>query len=594
MIKNILSAFCIFGSVCSFAQPVYSSLLKDIFTAHRSSLTEDASDYFEIGKTNGKLVFRAASDYVNPTTDTTNKNYELFVSDGTEAGTMLLKDIYPSGSSFPNSFFTFRDKVYFSANTGGQDGEGMWVTDGTNAGTTLVKNVRFRAFYNNLQHPNAIEIDPQHFIFAADSTYINTNLYISDGTPEGTYTIKDFNPTGIVSMTSHAAPGHFTPVANGKVVFSASTDALGREIYVTDGTAAGTFLLKDINPGTGDFLKFSDGFTHFHSDGQRAYFFANDGVNGAELWVSDGTVDGTVLLKDINPGTAGSLRSLTGLATINGITFFMAKTDANGSELYKTDGTANGTSLVTDFRPGSFSGIGNYIAALNGKLIFTGSPDGLEFYMYALDPASSTPEKIQFLYRYSAASQEIPYGPNFIQSNIFCDKLFYNGYNATGVLPSFVLGVTDGTAEGSGLILEEFPNPNYTSLAVSFWGSSFIELNEELFYRGRDAQSGWELYKIPVCAPFNAVITEVEEPTNTSTDDVRVFPNPSQNRFTVEIPAGQKSGGLTLTDLSGKVILTEKMTENRKLIEHQLPAGIYILSFRNTELTAVQKLVISR
>ena len=58
-------------------------------------------------------------------------------------------------------------------------------------------------------------------------------------------------------------------------------------------------LVKDINPGTsgssaGNLTAFED----------RLYFVADDGVNGEELWVSDGTTEGTTLLKDINPGTA--------------------------------------------------------------------------------------------------------------------------------------------------------------------------------------------------------------------------------------------------------------------------------------------------
>jgi len=36
------------------------------------------------------------------------------------------------------------------------------------------------------------------------------------------------------------------------------------------------------------------------------YFRADDGMHGAELYSSDGTAEGTKLVKDINPGTASS------------------------------------------------------------------------------------------------------------------------------------------------------------------------------------------------------------------------------------------------------------------------------------------------
>lgn len=57
------------------------------------------------------------------------------------------------------------------------------------------------------------------------------------------------------------------------------------------------YLVADINTtaGTG-----SSAMT-FSELGGIAYFTADDGVNGYELWRSDGTAEGTYLLKDINP-----------------------------------------------------------------------------------------------------------------------------------------------------------------------------------------------------------------------------------------------------------------------------------------------------
>src|ERR1700727_405934 len=86
-----------------------------------------------------------------------------------------------------------------------------------------------------------------------------------------------------------------------KVLFNADDGTHGYELWVTDGTAAGTSLV-DINPVAGDS---SPGDITALGNGE-ALFDANDGTHGFELWVTDGTSAGTSLVTDINPGSGGS------------------------------------------------------------------------------------------------------------------------------------------------------------------------------------------------------------------------------------------------------------------------------------------------
>ena len=60
-------------------------------------------------------------------------------------------------------------------------------------------------------------------------------------------------------------------------------------------------MVLDINPST-----LSSNPSEMVAIGSTTYFTADDGVHGVELWKSDGTAAGTVLVKDINPGSAGS------------------------------------------------------------------------------------------------------------------------------------------------------------------------------------------------------------------------------------------------------------------------------------------------
>ena len=112
---------------------------------------------------------------------------------------------------------------------------------------------------------------------------------MTDGTAEGTTLLKDINEGSASSF-----PRSFTQLGD-RLVFTAGDDTNGQELWVTDGTAEGTTLLKDINEGSASSSPFD--FTQL---GDRLVFTATDHTNGRELWVTDGTAEGTTLLKDIN------------------------------------------------------------------------------------------------------------------------------------------------------------------------------------------------------------------------------------------------------------------------------------------------------
>ena len=130
---------------------------------------------------------------------------------------------------------------------------------------------------------------------------------------------------------------------------SANDGTSGLELWKSDGTAAGTVLVADINPGTDSSVPFY--FTELNG---AVYFAANDGTTGFELRKSDGTAAGTVLVADINPGTDSS--SPETFAVFNGALYFAARDVTNGKELWRSDGTAGGTVLFKDFCPGPCDG----------------------------------------------------------------------------------------------------------------------------------------------------------------------------------------------------------------------------------------------
>jgi ELWxxDGT repeat protein len=141
----------------------------------------------------------------------------------------------------------------------------------------------------------------------------------------------------------------------GGVVYFVGFDPFGAsgavELWRTDGTAAGTFRLKDIYTSEtiaiGDFPAYSLATT-----GDRLYFTPLDPVVGSELWVTDGTREGTRLVRDIVPGELSSGPGFTPMAAVGGRVFFGANDGVRGHELWVSDGTAAGTVMVADLFPG--------------------------------------------------------------------------------------------------------------------------------------------------------------------------------------------------------------------------------------------------
>jgi len=182
--------------------------------------------------------------------------------------------------------------------------------------------------------------------FEADDGVHGSELWVSDGTEAGTYMVLDFEPGQV------GGEPEVLPCAN-EMAFFLIFRELGRaDLFRSDGTASGTQYLNAYMPYYGDALGIDNILYFVGADPGNHY---ND-----ELWKSDGTIEGTLRVKDILPGPNGSGPWL--FTEVNGLLYF-----STGSGLWKSDGTDAGTILVG---PGVHA---FELANVNGKVFLEGT-----------------------------------------------------------------------------------------------------------------------------------------------------------------------------------------------------------------------------
>jgi len=241
----------------------------------------------------------------------------------TEGGTGLaIRRVFTS-SVRPVELTAFNNSLFFY---GGSNSRGLFKTNGTNVGAELV--LRKDGVRNLTLVGNTL-------FFSADDSVNGWELWKSDGTKNSL--VKD-----IKSFNQDSSPSQLTAVGN-TLYFTADDGVNGRELWKSDGTTAGTILVKDINP-----VSINSNPSQLTAVGNTLYFVADDGVNGFELWKSDGTEAGTILVKNIRPGASisNALENPRYLTAVGNTLYFVADDGVNGRELWKSDGTEAGTVLV--------------------------------------------------------------------------------------------------------------------------------------------------------------------------------------------------------------------------------------------------------
>ena len=380
--------------------------------------------------------------------------YEFWRSDGTAAGTMMLKDICPGADdTFKTNYATLGAQLVFVADDCAT-GKELWITDGTTAGTRRLKDI----------NPGAYASNPEYFVIAGSTLFFSAtsgttqSLWKSNGTAEGTTSIDIYGTPvaalgslliyttyessvcrlkalsgGTITDLAAVCPEDFRAVAGtSSIYFTATTNAAGKEIWVSNGTAAGTHMLADLNPGA----QGSEASQLTIGPANQLYFSANNGSYGRELWWTDG-VSAPIMLKDMNAGTGSSDPS--SLTMWNNILFFTAY---NGTqvELWRHS-FPGGVVLVKDLTP--TAGVSSYpawLTATSAGLFFTARDDTHARALYKTDGSSGG---TLFIKDFSALGQEVS-----SLTALGAGVLFLGNDGSSGGEPWF----SDGTSAGTAMI----------------------------------------------------------------------------------------------------------------------------------------------
>ena len=305
---------------------------------------------------NNKIVFnpRYAESFLGGI-----EPYVIDLNNASNSG--VLKDINISNDSNPTDLTVFAGSIFFAAKTNSTNTD-MYKSNGLTSGTSVFLNAT-NGFPNT--SPANFKVLGNSMIFTAFTVQYGNGLYKTTGA------------TGNWSFLANAAYSNNLKVIDNLIYFSGNDGTNGQELWRTDGTVAGTYMVRNINVSGNsnprDFIKI----------GNLVYFVAegNNNTGGAEIWKTDGTQAGTQLVKEVN--TNGSSEP-TFLTAYNGTLYFVANDGIHGREIWTSNGTDAGTYIV-ELNVGGTGSDPSHLTVLNDELFFAadaGDGSGKELWAY--------------------------------------------------------------------------------------------------------------------------------------------------------------------------------------------------------------------
>ncbi|MCF6284777.1 MAG: hypothetical protein L3K26_06280, partial [Candidatus Hydrogenedentes bacterium] len=456
---------------------------------------------------------------------------ELWRTDGTEEGTTRVKHFLtdPKNDSGLYEIVGHTEEQMFLVIGTKNASKMLWTSNGTTVGTWELP------LQDSIQHPTFQDFH---------GTISNGELYFGAQWPDGTFRVAHTDRiTGKARAlhTMRSIPTTFFALGSGAVLFSGDSEAFGAELWISHGTPESTYLLKDIYPGTessnvGQFYLFR------HTSEDQILFAATSAKYGCELWRTDGTPEGTKLWYDLLPGGGSSNPSR--MHSRGNALSFVAVNDTMGKELWKYRGDKTPHMVVSDIRPGQTSSH-PYALCMNrlGDLVFSAKDGDDDEELWVLDGDSDVAKRLADInpgptpsYPYytvsikgcvvMAATSAVEgrelwilqeNGTVELLADIYTDnsvnpsstprsitpagKLLY--FAANDIVHGLELWCSDGTRSGTRMVKDIFPE------RASSNPSELTTVGKQLFFVAEDGNHGYELWRSDGTTPGTAMLREI-------------------------------------------------------------------------------------
>jgi len=449
--KKIYISLLIAVSAYFQAQNVLNTQLNEINFGSGSSP-------YNLTKLNDLIVFAASRN--------ANEGLEPWVYNSTIQRSTLLKDIFVgqnSGIPANSKFVKINNKIYFLAQQN-YSGYQIWETDGTPYGTIKKQDIN-----SNYSIEEFVAVGNKIFY------YQNKELWVFDTVANNLSLLKTFEYTsGTMKLE----------VFNNQLFLAANDGISGKEIWKSDGTVAGTTLLKDIATGNGNSI--SNDFKILTLNNGKFYFIANT-ATGYQLYESNGTTSGTVSLMPVQ-----SIGELNGASAGNYFVFVGFDSANGGMEPWISDGTVSGTKLLKDILPGNSSSMAinnSKFFKVNNKIYFDSSYNGINqlYGNYVWETDGTSTGTVLF----NTPTNNVLYGVSSDAQHLILTKP--NEWNR--------FWVTNGN---SAQMFE------MTALGMTA-SNGVLDFNSKLYLAGTSAKHGMELYSLNPLTQETTLVSDISK-----------------------------------------------------------------------------------
>lgn len=539
---------------------------------YENANSSGGSYFYSPQELNNKLFYFGSDEYgVGP-----------MLSDGSVAGTKKINENITvqinSGSSYVKNIPNIKvnDKIYFPCTINSSDLE-LCVSDGTAAGTHQVKDINPNGSGLTYDTPYFFKLGLNKFLFKAnDGT--GEKLWVSDGTNAGTSVVSSY-----VSSNEKYAK------LNNTTFFTSYDNTLNKAVLMsTDGTQANTSIFHDFGAKRNivSVLGSTDNKFFCLVYNQIDYWTSN-----YEVWISDGTMNGTVMLKAFSNPHYSNPGFNTNVAMHNNKLYFYACAE-NQSNLtlhapYVSDGTVIGTHKISneEFANGSYPAYpysSSFIASCSDKVYFMQVPSN---YGYS---SMWVYNNNQFNNIYT---HPVPNVSLFMQDSSQCinDNLFFLNKQYT----ENKIWITNGVSG-----IKEVDIQANGTMANNVIINGLAKLNDKLFLNAPFMDSdnfnfyGNELYVMDV-SQITLGTNEVIGSNKNSELSILIFPNPTVSEVNLVAAKNDYIKSVELYNMSGNLILNKTQINNSKITLDMNPqmTGVYLLKIQTEKGTIIKKLI---